>query len=96
MKHSIARIETDRASNYLQQLCKHFAHRRPVAFTPELGEIRFAIGTCRLEAKDSVLTLMAEAADDASLAQLRDVVDRHLVRFAFRDRPVIAWQAAEG
>lgn len=95
MKHSIARIETDRASNYLQQLCKHFAHKRPVTFTPEQGEIRFSIGTCRLEAKDSVLTLKAEAADDASLAQLREVVDRHLLRFAFRDPPAIAWQAAD-
>lgn len=93
MKQSIARIETERASIYLQQLCKHFAHKRPVTFTPEQGEIRFEIGTCQLEAKGRMLTLKAEASDDASLAQLRDVVDRHLLRFAFREPPVIAWQA---
>jgi hypothetical protein len=95
MKHAIARVDTDRASIYLQQLCKHFAHKRPVTFTPEQGEIRFAIGTCRLEAKDRVLTLRAEAADGPGLAQLQEVVDRHLQRFAFRDPPVIAWQAAD-
>jgi hypothetical protein len=95
MKRSIARIDTDRASIYLQQLCKHFAHKIPVEFTPEKGAIKFSAGTCRLEAKESVLTMRAEAADGAGLAQLQDVVDRHLLRFAFRDPPKIAWQAAE-
>ncbi len=92
MMHSIARIESERASGYLQQLCKHFAHKRPVTFTPEKGEIQFSIGTCPLEAKDRVLTLTAEAPDDAALAQLQDVIARHLLRFAFRDPPAIAWQ----
>jgi uncharacterized protein len=94
MKYAIARIDTDRASSYLQQLCKHFAHKLPVEFTPEKGAITFSIGTCRLEANDRVLTLRAEAADDGSLTQLQGVVDRHLLRFAFRDPPTIARQAA--
>ena len=34
MNHSVARVETERASIYLQQLCKHFAHKLPVSFTP--------------------------------------------------------------
>jgi hypothetical protein len=95
MKHSIARVATERASIYLQQLCKHFAHKLPVEFTPERGEIRFSIGTCRIEAVGDILTLRTEAADLATLAQLQDVVDRHLQRFAFRDPPKIAWQLAE-
>jgi uncharacterized protein len=95
MKHSIARIETDRASIYLQQLCKHFAHKLPVEFTPEKGAIKFSIGTCRLAAKDRVLTLSAEAADDGGLAQLQSVVDKHLLRFAFRDPPKIEWHARD-
>jgi hypothetical protein len=95
MKHSIARIATDRAGNYLQQLCKHFAHKRPVEYSPDKGEIRFEIGTCRLEAKEGILTLRAEAADGTGLAQLQEVVDRHLLRFAFREPPAIAWQAAD-
>jgi len=95
MKYSVARIDTERASIYLQQLCKHFAHRIPVEFTPEKGEIKFSAGTCRLEAKGHVLTMRAEAADGSGLAQLQDVVDRHLLRFAFRDPPKIAWQTAD-
>jgi hypothetical protein len=95
MKHSVARIDTERASIFLQQLCKHFAHKIPVEFTPEKGEIRFSLGTCRLEAKDRVLTMKAEAADGSGLAQLQEVIDRHLLRFAFRDPPKIEWHADE-
>ena len=95
MNHSIARVATERASIYLQQLCKHFAHKLPVEFTPERGEIRFSIGTCRLEAQGNVLTLRGEAADAATLTRLQEVVDRHLLRFAFRGPPKIAWQAAD-
>jgi len=94
MKYANARVETERASNYLQQLCKHFAHKLTVEFTPERGRIEFSIGTCRLAAKDRVLTLDAEAQDDANLAQLQGVVDRHLIRFAFREELRIAWTPA--
>jgi uncharacterized protein len=92
MKLAEARIATDRGSIYLQQLCKHFAHRLPVEFTPQQGQITFSVGTCRLQADATTLTLHAEAADDAQLAQLEDVVARHLVRFAFREPPAIVWE----
>jgi hypothetical protein len=61
MNRSTARVTSERASIYLQQLCKHFGHRIPVEFTPERGVITFAAGTCRLAAADGVLTLQAEA-----------------------------------
>jgi len=86
---------TERASICLQQLCKHFAHRLPVEFTPERGQITFSVGTCRLAADAVVLTLHAEAADDAQLAQLQDVVARHLLRFAFRDRYIEMFKSGE-
>ena len=95
MDHSEARITTERASIYLQQLCKHFAHRLPVEFTPERGQIAFSIGTCRLAADSGVLTLQAEAADAPQLEQLQDVIVRHLLRFAFRDPPAITWVARQ-
>jgi hypothetical protein len=61
MNSSEARITTERASIYLQQLCKHFAHRLPVEFTPERGQITFSNGTCRLTANSDVLTLEADS-----------------------------------
>jgi hypothetical protein len=96
MKHSTAQVESERASIYLQQLCKHFAHKLAVEFTPERGMIPFSVGTCRLEAVGNILTLRAEAEDDERLAQLQDIIARHLLRFAFRAPPEIVWRATEG
>ena len=95
MTNGIARVETERASIYLQQLCKHFAHKLPVTFTPEQGQITFSLGICRLEAGNGVLTLGAEAEDTARLTQLQGVIDKHLLRFAFRDPPKIEWHPVD-
>jgi uncharacterized protein len=95
MSRSIARIETEHASTYLQQLCKHFAHKLPVEITPSQGRIPFNAGTCTLAADDARLTLEVEAASADDLARVQDVVERHLVRFAFRDPPKVQWSAVE-
>lgn len=91
MMQSRADIRTEKASGYLQQLCKHFAHKRPVTYTPADGEITFSSGTCRLRAQDGVLTLEALAEDASHLAEVEDVVARHLVRFAFRESFKVEW-----
>jgi hypothetical protein len=91
MQQSMARVQTERASIHLQQLCKHFAHKLPVTFTPQQGRIEFSIGTCALEADQGVLTLRAEAEDAERLAKLQDVVDKHLARFAFKTPVTIEW-----
>jgi hypothetical protein len=95
MSRSIAHIETSHASQYLQQLCKHFAHKLKVEFTPTEGRIPFAAGTCVLAADDDVLTLQVDAGGPEELARVQDVVARHLARFAFRDPPQIGWSEVE-
>jgi hypothetical protein len=89
---SKAEIATEHASRYLQQLCKHFAHKREVSFTPTEGKINFTAGDCLLAADDTTLTLTAVANSAAELPQLEDVVARHLVRFAFREELKIDWR----
>lgn len=86
-----ADIRSEHASKYLQQLCKHFAHRRPVTFDPQSGEIDFSTGQCRLRAEEGVLHLALTAPDAAHMEQLQDVVVRHLVRFAFRETLEVRW-----
>src|SRR6185437_8958296 len=39
---STVRVPTTHASRYLQQLCKHWAHKLDVSFTPEAGHVVFA------------------------------------------------------
>jgi len=90
----VAKVATPRASRYLQQLCKHFAHKLPVTFDPHSGAIAFSSGECRLEAGEDVLKLTVTTPDASQLEQLQDVVARHLVRFAFRETTQIDWRAA--
>lgn len=88
---SKARIATPMAQRFMTQLCKHFEHRLTVSYSAAAGSIEFPVGTCRLEAAPDLLILHAEASDANQLGQLETVVTRHLVRFAFRDPPEIAW-----
>jgi uncharacterized protein len=88
-------VRTSAPGRYLQQqLCKHFGRKRPVTHDERSGRIAFPMGDCRLEAGEGVLRLTVAAPDAASLAQLQDVVARHLVRFAFREDIRIDWRPA--
>ena len=89
---SEARVATDMPRRYMTQLCKHFEHKLPVAYDDTKGRIEFSAGICLLEAAKDALILRAEAADTAALRQVEGVVARHLDRFAFREKPEIAWQ----
>ncbi|MFO1210587.1 MAG: DUF2218 domain-containing protein [Amaricoccus sp.] len=89
----VADVPTGHAQRYLGQLCKHFAHKIPVDFDATSGTIRFEAGVCRVRADAATLTLDLQAVPD-KIEQLKDVVVRHLVRFAFREELPIAWKAA--
>ena len=92
MTRSHAEIATPRASRYLQQLCKHFAHKLPVSFDPAEGKIGFPIGDCHLSADGEHLRLDLTSPDGSQMTVLKDVIVRHLLRFAFREDMAIAWQ----
>jgi hypothetical protein len=92
---SLARVKTDLAARYLVQLCKHFGHRLPVEHTDNAGRIEFPAGVCALRAEHGELVMEIEASDPQTREELQGAVDRHLERFAFRDKPQIAWQPSE-
>jgi len=91
MLNSKAVIETDNASKYLQQLCKHFAHKVTVEYDPTSATVDFPFGGCRMWADERALRIEcgAESADALQRTQL--VIDDHLVRFAWREKPEIVW-----
>lgn len=97
-----ARVPTQHASRYLQQLCKHWAHSLAVEFTAERGSVTFPrdarganwSGDSRLlmAAEPAVLVCRIEASEPAQLEAMKGVVVRHLDRFAFREAPLtFAW-----
>ncbi|GAB4263792.1 MAG: DUF2218 domain-containing protein [Pararhodobacter sp.] len=78
-------FQTANASRYLQQLCKHFGHKLPVAFDETQGTITFPMGTARLAATPEALVVDFTVDDPEARERARHVIDKHLQRFAFRE-----------
>jgi uncharacterized protein len=89
---SVSKITTPHASRYLQQICKHFSHKRPVTFDEHQGSIEFPSGQSQFSADAGELTIHLTSPDEADAARLEDVVARHLLRFAFREDLQIEWR----
>jgi hypothetical protein len=96
-----ARVETERSSRYLAQLCGHIdkasqtspqmeAH---VEWFEDHGTIDFGWGRCTLRADPGALTVRAEAPDGESLQQLQDRLAERLERFGRRDHLTVTWTA---
>ncbi|MCW2307693.1 DUF2218 domain-containing protein [Rhodobium gokarnense] len=87
-------IATKAASKYLQQLCKHFAHKVPAEFDSAAGHVRFPFGLCRMAATGAALTIHCEADNAEAAERMQAVIATHLERFAWREELSIDWVAA--
>jgi len=54
--------------------------------------VEFPLGLCTLDADATRLSIIVNAGTEDDLARLRDVVERHLQRFAFREDLALEWQ----
>lgn len=88
-----ATVAMETPARYLGQLVKHFAHKLPTTLAGDntAGHIAFPMGPCDLSVRGGALHMRVEAATPEDCAQLQDIVARHLLRFAFRSPPEIAW-----
>ena len=84
-------IRTEHASKYLQQLCKHFAHKVAVRYSPEEGRVELPPGRCLMRADAGTLRLDCDAREDRGVPVIQDVLDAHLVKFAWREELTYAW-----
>ncbi|CAH2405703.1 DUF2218 domain-containing protein [Mesorhizobium escarrei] len=92
MLTATTRCETPNAGRYLQQLCKHFAHKVEVDYGDGHGQCRFSCGTATMNAGPERLDITVEAVDTKALTETKQVIESHLVRFAFRENlPPLAW-----
>ncbi|WP_299938161.1 DUF2218 domain-containing protein [uncultured Pelagimonas sp.] len=76
---------TQNGPKYLQQLCKHFAHKIDVTHSDTEGTCSFPMGQAVLKADDAGLTIRFELKDQDAVDPARNVIDSHLERFAFRE-----------
>jgi uncharacterized protein len=83
-----ASVPTKTGAKYVQQLCKHWAHKLPVTFEEDTGVVTFdsAVATMKAEAQSIEVSIRGE--DREAIERLKDVVARHLDRFAFREAPL--------
>ena len=102
---AIASVPTSNGSRYLQQLCKHWTHNLEVQFTPDHGTVTFpkdargadypGNGVATLDARDDALEVRIDATSAEQLENLKEVLARHLDRFAFREAPLtFDWRKA--
>jgi hypothetical protein len=87
-----ALVQTEHASRYLQQLCKHWSHRFQVEFDAARGVVHMDGADCVFDAGPQALTLTLEGEDEQVVEGLCDVVTRHLKRFAFREEIEVDWK----
>jgi len=87
-----ATVETTNAKRYLGQFAKHFAHKLPVELAEDssIATVVFGVGSCVMRADADRLALALEGSDD-TMETLKDVVARHLLRFAFRENLTLDW-----
>jgi len=82
----------EKASRYLQQLCKHWSHKHTVTFDKTDGHINFGEVECQLWATEDHLKLEMTSENADVLEHFKEVLDSHLERFAFREGGQINWQ----
>ena len=90
--HSTCIVATEHGSRYLQQLCKHWAHKFEVSFDAQQGRIVMPEDrVVTLTATPAKLEITLDAPAEAT-AHMRGIVDSHIARFAFREELVFDWQ----
>jgi uncharacterized protein len=85
MFRSTGTYATPHGSKYLQQLCKHFAHKTEVTFDAAQGQVALRSGPATLRADDQGLTVTVSAPDAEALPGARHAIDKHLAIFAHRE-----------
>jgi hypothetical protein len=83
-----ARVPTAHGGKYVQQLCKHWAHKLPVELDGDTGVVTFVGAVATMKADGEVIEVSVRGNDHDQVDQLKDVVARHIDRFAFREAPL--------
>ncbi|MCD0421827.1 DUF2218 domain-containing protein [Rubrivivax sp. JA1024] len=85
-------VPTVHASRYLQQLCKHWAHKFETEFDSTQGRISLPLGEAQLTATSDALMIDLTATNAANMTTFQQVVVSHIERFAFREQLCFVWE----
>tara|TARA_B100000513_G_C11738323_1_gene129354 strand:- start:74 stop:406 length:333 start_codon:yes stop_codon:yes gene_type:complete len=91
MPTCFAAVETENASKYLVQLCKHFAHKVEVDYDTAQARVEFAPGRCMMTAEGNTLAFYCRSKEDRGIEVMQYILSDHLVRFAWREEITFNW-----
>lgn len=89
MKSVSGSVRTLNAAKYIEQLCKHWAHKLDVERSGTVGVVHFPAGTATMWDGGGDLVVTIRAPNAAAAERLMEVVANHLDRFAFREAPLL-------
>ncbi len=97
MLKATSQFETERASRYLVQMAKHFAHKVEVTWDDTHARAALPTGAAAMHAGDGVLRFEVAAENAAELERAKMIIEQHIVRFAFREKlERLDWVTAAG
>lgn len=88
MSEALASVPTQSGNKYVQQLCKHWSHKLPVVLEGDTGVVTFGTAVATMKAEPQAIKVSIRGEDREAIERLKDVVARHLDRFAFREAPL--------
>lgn len=90
------RIETKEGKNYIGKLCRHFRHKIEATYSENEGKALFPKGVCLMRAEPDALIFDIDAESAEAVKMIQGVIDRHLIKFAFREQLDIQWEPVSG
>lgn len=85
-------IKTKEGAMYIGKLCRHFRHKIEANYEGNTGIAYFPAGICHMRAEAEALIFEVEARDAEGMGKIQGTLDRHLIKFAFREELVIDWK----
>ncbi|WP_293577505.1 DUF2218 domain-containing protein [Phaeobacter sp.] len=82
------------AQGYFAKMVRHFSHKIPVTEGDGCVRLEFSCGLAELRVSEEILRMLITAGTPEQLVETCDVIERHLLRFAFREAPMpLEWQS---
>lgn len=86
-----ASVVIERPARYGKQLSEHLGHKIPVEYLGDHWVLTMGSGLATVTPTENTLELSAEAHDSETLDRVKDVLGRHLLKFAHKLDITLDW-----
>ena len=80
----------DKGERYIKQLTSHWSHKFPTFFAEDIGTVQFSdTDQAHMAVAPDGIAITLTTADAETNLRLREVIEKHLDRFAFREGALV-------